>query len=69
MNTFGSKPSTWGLMTLWHRFHIWRALRKLDRVIALRTEAEILMADATMLFRKHSIPPAGPLFDRLEGGR
>ncbi len=65
MNIYESKPSTRGLGALWRRFQIWRAMRKYARIIELRTEAEVLKIEADMLIRENSIPPAGPLFDRL----
>lgn len=53
-------------MRQWHRFHVWRATRKLQRVIELRTEAEMLYDDALILLRKHASAPPCPLFDRLD---
>lgn len=70
MNTFGSKPSTWAPIKLWHRFHVWRAMRMYSHIAHTHAAMLALKAHADFLIRKHSIPPAGPLFDRLnEEGR
>lgn len=57
MNTSPSKPRGGGLTNLWHRFHIWRALRLYRSVI--RHEADALMekAKADRLMMKHAEPP------------
>lgn len=38
----------------------------LRRIPLMRKEAERLKAEAQRLITKHSHPPAGPLFDRLD---
>lgn len=69
MNTSPSKPRGRGLTALWHRFHIWRAKRMYSHIAHTHAEMLAVKAHADFLIRKHSIPPAGPLFDRLEEGQ
>lgn len=52
---------TTGPMRLWHRFHIWRAMRMYRRVALILPEAEALKAKADALMRKHAEDPQAPL--------
>ena len=45
------------LIKLWHRFGVWRAMRKLRRIHWLREQAEVEMIEARMLLRRHSQDP------------
>ena len=68
MSTLQSSAPMPAPMRLWHRFHIWRAMRKYRRIVDLNIEAQILKSDADALMVKHARPPM-PLFDRADGGR
>lgn len=57
MNISPSKPRGRGLIKLWHRFHIWRAMRLYREVIAMEQTARLLMAEADRLMTKHAEPP------------
>ncbi len=57
MNILPSKPRGRGPMSLWHCFHVWRALRLYRRVLRLEAEAWMAMAKADRLMTKHAEPP------------
>ena len=49
------------LTKAWHRFGVWRAMRKYARVTRLRWEAEIEMQEADELMRRHAHDPQARL--------
>jgi hypothetical protein len=57
MNTSQSKPRGRGLMRLWHRFQIWRAMQLYRSVLRLEQEAREAAAEADRLIVTHAEPP------------
>lgn len=66
MNTWPSRALITAPIRLWHRFQIWRAMRMYAEVSALERAAWLIKMEADRLMTKHAVPPAGPLFEKLD---
>ncbi len=61
MNTYKSSGHTSVLLNLWHRFHLWRAMRGYRWVADIEHRAAEVKQHSDALVRKHSLPPQMPL--------
>lgn len=57
MNTWQSSALFKAPMRLWHRFHVWRAMRLYRQVLRLESDAQWLTHRADELMMKHAEDP------------